>query len=161
MTLKTFTVHEPPEPGADRVDRASELLFVKDGFSWLTALCPPLGFIASQMWLPLLAYLVFAGVAGAGLMALGFNPEFLSLLFLAVSIYLGFEHSTLQRWTLDNAGWQMLGSVTGKTLDECERRFFETWLPSQPVISTTYSRPKSSEILPPRRVPWSPLSRKA
>jgi Protein of unknown function (DUF2628) len=159
--LKTFTVHEPPEPDADRVDRASELLFVNDGFSWLTAICPRLGFAAGRMWLPLLAYLGFAGAAAWIMSTLGFSPEVLSLMFIAVNIYLGFEHSALERWMLDNAGWQMLGSVTGKTLDECERRFFETWLPSQPMISTTYSRPKSSEIIPPRRVPWSPLSRKA
>jgi hypothetical protein len=29
----------------------------------------------------------------------------------------------------------MLGSVTGRNAAECERRFFETWLPSQPIIA--------------------------
>ena len=29
----------------------------------------------------------------------------------------------------------MLGSVSGRTVDECERRFFDGWLPSQPILS--------------------------
>ena len=153
--MPTYTVHEPPEPGADRIDRASELKFVKDGFAWLTALFPPLGLALSRLWLPLLAYVVFAGAAVAGLQALGVDPSWLALLIAALHIYLGFEHSTLERWVLDNAGWQTLGSVTGKSLAECERRFFESWLPAQPMIATPFGRPKSGEVMPPRRMPWT------
>lgn len=157
--MPTYTVHEPADPGADRVDRASELKFVKDGFSWLTALCPPLGFAASQMWLPLAAYVVFVGASGALLVWLGVNESWLSLLFVALSVYLGFEHSTVERWVLDNSGWQMLGSVTGKSLAESERRFFETWLPSQPLIATGAGtgsgKTRTGEVLPPKRLPWS------
>ena len=36
--MLTFTVHEPPNPPADRVDRAESLVFIKDGFSWAAAL---------------------------------------------------------------------------------------------------------------------------
>jgi Protein of unknown function (DUF2628) len=158
--LKTFTVHEQPEPTADRIDRASELKFVKDGFAWLTGFFPPLGFIASQMWLPLLAYIVFTGVIGAALYKLGVGESSLTLASFALNLYLGFEHSTLQRWMLDNAGWTTLGSVTGKSLDECERRFFENWLPSQPLIQQgpglqSFGKTKSGEVLPPKRMPWS------
>lgn len=47
--MVTYTVHEPPHPSADRVDRADELRFIKDGFSWLTALVPPLGLAAKGL----------------------------------------------------------------------------------------------------------------
>ena len=134
-SVTTYTVHEPPQPEADRVDRASGLQFVKDGFSWLTALCPPLGLALSQLWMPLLAYVVFVGAFVSTLVWLGVDENWIALIVAALHIYLGFEHSTLQRWVLDQAGWQMLGSVTGKNLAECERRFFETWLPAQPIIS--------------------------
>jgi hypothetical protein len=160
-SLPTYTVHEPPEPDADRIDRASELLFVKDGFSWLTALFPPLGLAASRLWLPLLAYVVFAGVTVAGLHKIGVNPAVMTILILAVHIYLGFEHATLQRWILDNAGWQMLGSVTGKSLDDCERRFFETWLPDQPVISTATNKPVAGAQALTWRSSWSSLTGKS
>ena len=33
QAMQTFTVHEPPNAPADRVDRAEGLLFIKDGFS--------------------------------------------------------------------------------------------------------------------------------
>ena len=133
--MVTYTVHEPAEATADRVDRGAELRFVKDGFSWITALFPPFGLAASQLWLPLVAYIVFVGVGAVALSALGVSENWISLAMLALHIFMGFEHSTLQRWTLDNAGWNMLGTVTGKSLDECERRFFESWLPGQPMIS--------------------------
>jgi Protein of unknown function (DUF2628) len=153
--LPTYTIHEPPEPGADRIDRASDLKFVKDGFAWLTALFPPLGLALSRLWLPLLAYVVFVGAGVAGLQALGVDSSGLCLLVVALHIYLGFEHSTLERWVLDNAGWQTLGSVTGKTLAEAERRFFESWLPAQPMIATGPGRIKNGEVMPPKRMPWT------
>lgn len=159
--MPTYTVHEPSDHDADRVDRAGELQFVKDGFSWLTALCPPLGFAASRLWLPLLAYLVFVGVAVSGLVSLGVNDALIGILVAAISIYLGFEHSTLERWTLDQAGWNMLGSVTGKTLDECERRFFETWLPAQPMITKPGSGGGNRPAPQPWRSSWSSLTGKS
>lgn len=138
--MATYTVHEPPQPTADRVDRGAELRFVKDGFSWLTALFPPFGLAASQLWLPLIAYIVAVGVGSVVLSALGVSENWISLTMLALNVFLGFEHSTLQRWMLDQGGWTMLGTVTGRTLAECERRFLEHWLPDQPVIATQASR---------------------
>ena len=133
--MVTYTVHEPPVPEADRVDRGSELEFVKDGFSWLTAICPPLGFLANGLWLVAIAYLVAAGLLGYVLNAMKVDPSLTGLLFLMLNIYLGFEISTLKRWMLEQTGWQTLGVVTGKSIAECERRFFESWLPAQPILT--------------------------
>ena len=135
--MATFTVHEPSQPQADRVDRADELRFVKDGFSWVTAICPPLGFAMKGLWTAALAYIVFVSVAVAGLMALNVGSDALTLILMALNIYLGFEASTLERWSLDNDGWRMIGTVMGRNIAECERRFFESWLPSQPVITAS------------------------
>ena len=142
MSVATFTVHEPLQPQADRVDRADELRFVKDGFSWMTAICPPLGFALKGLWTPALAYLVFVSVAIAGLMSLKVSADVVTLLLLALNVYLGFEASSLERWSLDNDGWRMISTVTGRNIVECERRFFETWLPAQPVISAPPQNPK-------------------
>ena len=132
--MQTYTVHEPPEPSADRIDRGAELRFVKDGFSWMTAIFPPFGLAMSQLWLPLVAYLVATGIGAVLLSALGMSENAISVAIAAFNVFLGFEHSSLQRWALDRAGYQMLGTVTGKNLDESERRFFEDWLPAQPMI---------------------------
>jgi hypothetical protein len=134
--VATYTVHEPPVSDADRVDRGVELEFVKDGFSWLTAIFPPLGFIANGVWLMAVAYLAGAGLLGYVLNQMKVDPSWIGLIFFAINIYLGFEISTLKRWMLDQKGWQMLGVVNGRSIAECERRFFESWLPNQPVIAT-------------------------
>ena len=133
--MVTYTVHEPPDPGSDRADRGVELEFVKDGFSWLTAICPPIGFLANGLWLFALAYLVGAAALGWALSALKLDPQMTGVVFLMINIYLGFEVSTLKRWMLEQTGWQALGVVTGKSIAECERRFFESWLPEQPIIA--------------------------
>lgn len=158
--MVTYTVHEPPEPSADRIDRGAELRFVKDGFSWMTAVFPPFGLALSQLWLPLVAYIVFVGVGSVALTALGVTENWVSLAVFAVNVFMGFEHSTLQRWTLDQAGYQMLGTVTGKTLDDCERRFFEGWLPAQPMVATGTNRPAPAHP-PGWSSSWGALTRKA
>jgi hypothetical protein len=47
---------------------------------------------------------------------------------------LAFEGDSLRRWALARRGWRMLGASNGRNRAECERRFFEAWLPTQPVI---------------------------
>jgi len=149
----TYTVHEPPDPGSDRADRGVELEFVKDGFSWLTAICPPIGLIANGLWLFALAYLAGATALGWALSALKSGPQLTGLVFLVVNVYLGFELSSLKRWMLDKSGWQALGVVTGKSIAECERRFFESWLPQQPIIANAPAAdPRAADLAgPPRR----------
>lgn len=142
--MSTYTVHESPQSDADRVDRGVELEFVKDGFSWLTAICPPLGFLANSLWLMAIAYLAGSALLGYVLQTLKVDPSVIGLIFLAINIYLGFEVSTLKRWMLDQKGWQTVGVVNGKSMAECERRFFESWLPEQPVITSDATNGMSS-----------------
>lgn len=152
--MQTYTVHEPANTGADRIDRATDLRFVKDGFSWSTAVFPPLGFAMSQLWVPLIVYLIGVGAAVSALAALGLSERWISVLVMALQIFLAFEHSTLQRWMLERSGWTMLGTVSGKSLAECERRFFESWLPSQPMIATGSIAPANSVTPGSWRAPW-------
>ena len=133
--MVTYTVHEPPAPGADRIDRGVELEFVKDGFSWLTAICPPLGLLANGLWLIAGGYIAGAALLGWALNQLKVDPQLIGIIFFMLNIYLGFEASTLKRWMLDQKGWQTLGVVNGTSISECERRFFESWLAAQPIIS--------------------------
>ena len=134
--MATYTVHEPPVSDSDRVDRAVELAFVKDGFSWLTAIFPPLGFLSHGLWLMAIAYLAGTGLLSYVLAQAKVDPDWIGLIILMINIYLGFEISTLRRWMLDQKGWRMLGVVNGRSIEECERRFFESWLPDQPVIQS-------------------------
>jgi hypothetical protein len=133
--LHVYTVHEEPNPPADRLDRAENLRFVRDGFSWGALLFGPLWLIAKARWLELVGYIVVT-IAILGLIkAFGGGEHAPALALMALNAILAFEASTLERLSLERAGWQEIGTVTGRDLFECERRFFESWLAGQPIIT--------------------------
>ena len=133
--MLTFTVHEPPNPPSDRLDRAEGLLFVRDGFSWSAALFTPLWLLAHRLWLPLLGYLVVAGLIEAAGQSGLVQPGWATLAAVSLNLLIGFEADTLRRWSLDRRGWLSLGSVSGRNAEDCERRFFDMWLPAQPILA--------------------------
>ena len=70
-----------------------------------------------------------------GLAAIDAAPQWFLVASSALHLLVGFEADAIQRWTLDRAGYSMIGSVSGRTQSDCERRFLETWLPQQPVLA--------------------------
>jgi hypothetical protein len=133
--LVVYTVHEPPNASGDPIDRAARLVFVKDGFHWLAALFPAIWLLVKGLWLALIVFLVAAAVLTWGVEALGASPTLSGFLLLAVQIIFGFEASMIYTVALERRGWRMAGTVTGRDQAECERRFFEAWLPSHPEIA--------------------------
>ena len=132
--MQTFIVYEPPEAAADRLDRAESLVFVKEGFSWVASAFAPLWLLANRLWLVGLGYLAAVGLIWAGISAFGLSPRALSYALGALNLIVGLEADSLKRWTLERSGWQMAGAVNGRNAEECERRFFDDWLPRQPMI---------------------------
>lgn len=132
--MHVYTVHEPPETPADRFDRAESLVFVREGFSIWAAAFTPFWLLANRMWLILIGYVVTIGGLKVGLDAFGIRSQPIGLMTSVLHLLIGLEADTLRRWTLERAGWRMLGSVTGRNVDECERRFFDAWLPEQRVV---------------------------
>jgi hypothetical protein len=130
--MMIFTVHEPPDPPADRIDRAAGMVFVRDGFSWTAALFTPVWMLAHRLWWPLLAYVAATGTIELVRLGVDLNPGWLALVTLAASLLIGLEAGTLRRWSLARRGWATLGSVSGRTQEDCERRFFDAWLSTQP-----------------------------
>jgi hypothetical protein len=133
--MPTFTVHEMPSPPSDRIERAERLVFVKDGFSWLAALFAPLWLIAHRLWWPLLGYVLLITALQLLTLVAALDQRWIGLANVALHLLVGFEADTLRRWGLGRRGWTTLGTVTGKTAPECERRFFDAWLPSQPILA--------------------------
>jgi hypothetical protein len=143
--MRTYTVHEHPDPAADRIDRAEELVFVKDGFSWVAALFAPLWLLVHRLWWPLLGYVVVSGALQFVQLTAAVDPRWLALAGFALNVLIGFEADTLRRWALERRGWHTVGTVSGKTAAECERRFFDAWLPTQPILAASaQSRPPPS-----------------
>jgi len=130
----TFTVHESGEPASDRIDRAEELVFVKDGFHFFAALFAPVWLVMRGLWLAFAGYLALAVAIGGGLYLAGASEFWIVLAILMLNVLVGAEADTIQRLSLDQQGWQTIGTVVGRNANECERRFFDTWLPQQPVL---------------------------
>ena len=141
--MLTYTVHEPAEASSGRIDRAERLAFVKDGFSWRAAVFAPIWMIVHRLWWALLGYV--AVVALLGWLGSMLAPGWTTLAMPALHLLIGLEAGTLRRWQLARRGWRTAGSVTGRTADECERRFFDLWLPTQPVSAAAPAGPSSGE----------------
>jgi hypothetical protein len=144
--MRTYTVHEQPSPPADRIDRAEKLIFIKDGFSWLALIFGPLWLLVHRLWWPLLGYALLAG--GLQMVHRLLRVD-VGLVMMAINLLLAFEADTLRRWALDRKGWHVLATVSGRTAEEAERRFFDGWLPSQPIITPS----RDSGATPRRRWP--------
>jgi Protein of unknown function (DUF2628) len=145
----TFTVHEPPNPPADRMDRAEKLTFVKDGFQPMAAAFAPFWLLAERLWLPFLGYAAIFALAQWGLPWLGIGGRWGVYTIAGLNLLTGFEADTLKRWSLARRGWRTLGSISGRNREECERRFFEAWLPGQPILSNGPTR----HVTPPPAAP--------
>lgn len=131
----TYTVHEPPGAPADRLDRAESLVFVRDGYSLTAAIFTPFWAIANRLWLVLVGYVLVVAALELGLRWMGVsNTGAATVLITALHLLVGLEASSLHRWTLRRRGWSDLGSVSGRNSEDCERRFFDLWLPTVPMI---------------------------
>jgi Protein of unknown function (DUF2628) len=134
--MHTYTVHEPHDGPADRFERGEALVFVRDGFSLTAAVLTPFWMIANGLWLALLAYLaVLVGIELA-VWLLGIGQQAGSWILVALHLLVGFESDEIRRWTLARRGYDLVGSVSGRNLDECERRFVEAWLQERPYAGS-------------------------
>jgi len=137
-----FTVYEPRDPAADPVDRAEQLVFVKDGFHWWAAIFPALWLIVKGLWLELFVCLAVVGALTGGLEALGVNGSIGGTLLLIAQVVFGFEAGTIQSAALERRGWRRAGHMEGRNLADGERRFFTEWLPSHIYLpADSYAEP--------------------
>lgn len=144
--MKTYTVHEPAEGPTDRLERGEQLVFVREGFSWMAALFGPLWMIGCRLWLALLAYVAALVALQVLVKIAGLPGQAATWMTVAGHLLIGFEADSIRRWTLRRRGYQMIGSVSGTDRDECERRFFDAWLDGRSNVA----RP----IPPPPPGPW-------
>lgn len=129
-----FTIYEPPDSPADRIERAERLVFIKDGFSFPALLFGPFWLLFNRMWAVLALYLVIALAMSVTLEWLKVASIWTSLAGIALNFIVALEGDSIRRWTLERNGYRFLGTVVGRSTAECERRFFENWLPRQPIL---------------------------
>jgi hypothetical protein len=124
-----YTVHEPASPASRLEKRAEQIVFIKEGFTWLGFFFPPLWLLFNRLWLEFAASLVLTSLLALGLMQWGLAEQGSTIANLLLALLVGFEGNDLRRWRLARKGYVYLASVAGRNFDECEQRFFLAWLP--------------------------------
>ncbi len=150
--MSAYTVHEPPNPAIDRIDRAEAMSFLKDGFSWAAFVFGPVWLLANRLWLGFAGYAAISAAFTAAATALGLDAAWISLAIVGLHAVVGYEAHALQVAALEQRGWNMVGSVMGASETECERRFFEGWLPTQQPLR------KLAETVPAMSQPETPVA---
>jgi hypothetical protein len=126
MTMKVFTVHQPPKLTGDAVRDAERFVFVRDGFHFWAFILGPLWMLWRRMWLVLFLYVLAMTAIQIGLLALGASPIVSLAVDVLIALLVGFEAATLRRFTLRN--WKTVGMVVARDREEAERRFFDAWV---------------------------------
>lgn len=124
-----YTVHEPERPMQGIEARADSIVFVKEGFTIWGFLFAPLWLLYNRLWLEFAVALFVAGGVAAALMEFGLKQQAAGIADLLLALIIGFEGNNLIRWRLQRKGYALIASVAGRNRLECERRFFDAWIP--------------------------------
>ena len=144
--MPTFTIHAPqPERTNDASRVAEQYVFLRDGFHFWAFVLAPLWLLLHRLWLALLIYIVGYGALSFGLAFARISSTTQLIVALLIALLMGFEASSIRRWTLNRRGWTTLGFVVAEDAETAERRFFAEWqkratdAPSAPATEPKYS----------------------
>ena len=153
--MSVYTVHEPPLRAADASAEPERFAFVRDGFYWWAFLLTPLWMLWYRLWLVLAIYVLVSAGLDAAVRMIGASVFVIVLVGVLISLLVGFEASTLRRFTLGRRGWRNVAVVSGDDLEEAERRFFDAWVrqasarndaPSKATSAPTRPAPSASSV---------------
>jgi hypothetical protein len=155
--MPVYTVHAPTPGGAD-LRAADKFVFVRDGFHFWAMVLGPLWLLWNRLWLALIGWIIFLAAFDAGLSSLGVGRRSIFLANVIVALLMGFEASSLRRWTLSRGKWRQLDIVVADDHDTAERRFFERWSEQQRGIAGDQWAVDRGGPPPTRGVPGQPFS---
>jgi hypothetical protein len=155
--MPVYTVHAP-SPNAADLRATDKFVFVRDGFHFWAMIFGPLWLLWHRLWLALLGWVIFLGVFQLGLSSLGVGRAWIVVADLVVALLMGFEASSLRRWTLSRGKWRELDVVVADDQDTAERRFFERWSQKQHGIVNDQWAVDRGGPPPTRGVPGQPFS---
>jgi hypothetical protein len=153
--MPAYTAHEPPLKSDDAPPDPERFVFVRDGFSLWAFLFGPLWMLRHRMWLVLLGYVTLIAILQGVLFLLGASGTVRAGVGLLLAILTGIEAGTLRRFTLARRGWTHAGVVIGDDVELAERRFFDTWIKSepgavaasQPIAPPLHTPPDSTDVI--------------
>ena len=152
--MPTYTVHAPPPRRGETTSAPERFVFVRDGFHIWAFVFAPLWLLLHRLWLAFVVYALAYGVVGIAFAWLRVPASAQAVIALLIALLIGFEASSIWRWTLTRRRWTTLGFVVGEDAEMAERRFFAEWAPrtnsspapsapSEPKYSTAVQRASS------------------
>ncbi|MBX2804883.1 MAG: DUF2628 domain-containing protein [Hyphomicrobiales bacterium] len=127
--MQTYTVYEKRVASDNMNERATDLVFVREGFVYLALFIPALWLLFHGLWRGLLLYLALSIGLVVALTELGVTDQIVGFGGLVINLIFAFEARDIQRAAIERKGYNMRAVVSGRSLEECERRFIAEWLP--------------------------------
>ncbi|MBC9882425.1 DUF2628 domain-containing protein [Bradyrhizobium sp. INPA01-394B] len=155
--MPVYTVHAPTPGGAD-LRATDRFVFVRDGFHFWAMIFGPIWLAWNRLWLATIGWFVVLAAFDAGLSSLGVGRSSIFLANIVVALLMGFEASSLRRWTLSRGRWRQLDIVVADDHDTAERRFFERWSEKQRGIVNDQRAVDRGGPPPTRNTPGQPFS---
>jgi len=129
--MATYCVYLPPADGGERGSTLERMRLMRDGFHWSAFLFGPLWFLARRLWLGAFALLALELLLGFAAVLIGVGGLPALLAGVAWRLFVGFEASSVERWTLDRRDWRWVDVVVSPRRDEAERRVVERLVAGQ------------------------------
>ena len=146
--MAIYTVHLPPD-AITAADVAEKAVFVKEGFAIFGFAFTGLWLLAKRLWLPAIAYGVLFGVVSLAFWQLALPRVAFGGVTALMALLIGLEGHEWMRRNFARLGWTHAGTVSGPSLDECERRFFKDWTTAQGVVTPVQGISPSPPVVPP------------
>jgi hypothetical protein len=143
--VPTYTVHEPHPIAEDIDERATRLVFIKEGFALFAFVMPVLWLLFNRLWLALILFLVVTVAVVGGVTYAGGNATAAAWASFILNLLFGFEARNIHRGVLSRKGYQLVGVVTGRDLEAAERRFLSEWLPDAQTTRVTAEPPTQTQ----------------
>ena len=155
--MPVYTVHVPVTNGAG-IAATDRFAFVRDGFHFWAALLGPLWLVWHRLWLALIGWIAVTVAIDVGIARLGASGTAIFLANLLIALLMGFEASSIRRWTLSRRNWRQLDIVVARNKETAERRFFDRWAAKQRVINDQAAVDRGAPP-PTRDIPGQAFSR--
>jgi hypothetical protein len=155
--MPVYTVHAPIANNAG-VAATDRFAFVRDGFHFWAAVFGPVWLVWHRLWLALIGWIIIVIAIDVGMARLGAGGTAIFFADVLIALLMGFEASSVRRWTLSRRNWRQLDIVVAGNEEKAERRFFDRWAARQRLLNDQTAVDRGAPP-PTRDIPGQPFSK--
>jgi hypothetical protein len=155
--MPVYTVHAPIANNAG-VAATDRFAFVRDGFHFWAAVFGPVWLVWHRLWLALIGWIIIVIAIDVGMARLGAGGTAIFFADVLIALLMGFEASSIRRWTLSRRNWRQLDIVVAGNEEKAERRFFDRWAARQRLLNDQTAVDRGAPP-PTRDIPGQPFSK--